>query len=241
MVNCKNCGAPLSLNEAYCPHCGTPNPEAQEHLRKLAALDNQFHKAQDEVRDEVKKSRKGYGVLVILVMVLLANLALIPLHMASYEIADRIRLSSAMTDEEIRTKLDSFLKNEEFAELYLFTNKYDLSYSDFREYTRTAYLASYYVHFIEDVTNYLYNPDPYSDPLVRACQEIADFKSEYTNYLRWADEDEDTSYAEQLNRDFDAAVKEYLKLTDEDLKEAENMTSSALLVRVNERLNNEDK
>ena len=240
MVNCKNCGAPLSLNEAYCPHCGTPNPEAQEHFRKLAALDNQFHKAQDEVRDEVKKSRKGYGVLVILVMVLLANLALIPLHIASYDIADRIRLSSAMSEEEIRTTLSSFLENEEFAELYLFTNKYNLPYSDYREYTKTAYLASYYVHFLKDVTNYLYNPDPYSDPLVRACQDIVDFKSEYTNFVRWADEDENTSYAETLNRDFDNAVKEYLKLTDEDLKNAENMTSSALLVKVNERLNNEE-
>ena len=241
MVNCKNCGAPLSLNEAYCPHCGTPNPEAQEHLRKLAALDNEFHKAQDEVRDEVKKSRKGYGVLVILVMVLLANLALIPLHIASYDIADRIRLSSAMSDEEIRAKLDAFLEEGEFAELYLFTEKYNLSYQDYREYTRVAYLASYYVNFIEHVTNYLYNPEPYSDPLVQACRDITEFKSEYRNQLRWADETDDMSYAEQLNSDFDAAVKEYLKLTDEDLAEAENMTNSALLVRVNERLNNENK
>ena len=23
MVNCKNCGAPLSLEEAVCPHCGS--------------------------------------------------------------------------------------------------------------------------------------------------------------------------------------------------------------------------
>ena len=44
MVNCKNCGAPLSLNDAFCPHCGTPNPEAQEHLRKLEALDQQFQR-----------------------------------------------------------------------------------------------------------------------------------------------------------------------------------------------------
>ena len=91
------------------------------------------------------------------------------------------------------------------------------------------------------MTNYLYNPDPYSDPLVRACQDVTDFKSEYASFLRWADEDEDIRFGEQLNCDFDAAVKEYLKLTDEDLKEAENMTSSALLVRVNERMNNEEK
>ena len=45
MVNCKNCGAPLSLNDAFCPHCGTPNPEAQEHLKKLRQLDEQFENA----------------------------------------------------------------------------------------------------------------------------------------------------------------------------------------------------
>ena len=38
MVNCKKCGAPLSLDEAYCPYCGEANPEAQEHLKKLQEL-----------------------------------------------------------------------------------------------------------------------------------------------------------------------------------------------------------
>ncbi len=74
MVNCKNCGAPLSLNEAFCPHCGTPNPEAQEHLKKLRILDERFEDASREVAAEVKKSKKGYGILLILIMLLLANL-----------------------------------------------------------------------------------------------------------------------------------------------------------------------
>ena len=39
MVNCKNCGAPLTLDSAFCPYCGTHNPEAQEHLEKLQQLD----------------------------------------------------------------------------------------------------------------------------------------------------------------------------------------------------------
>ena len=88
MVNCKNCGAPLSLEEAVCPHCGTPNPEAQEHLKKLAQLNSAFEQTQYEVVDEVKKNKRGYGVLVILVMVMLANLILIPVHAASYDIAE---------------------------------------------------------------------------------------------------------------------------------------------------------
>ena len=56
MVNCKNCGAPLSLEEAVCPHCGTPNPEAQEHLKKLAQLNSAFEQTQYEVVDEVKNT-----------------------------------------------------------------------------------------------------------------------------------------------------------------------------------------
>ena len=240
MVNCKNCGAPLSLNDAFCPNCGTPNPEAQEHLRKLKTLDHAFQKAQSEVRNEVQKSKKGYGVLVVLVMVLLANLILIPFHMASYEIAEQIG-RSRMSDSEIREKLSSLLENGEYAELYLFTDQYSLPYSEYGEYTRIAGLASNYVYLLENLSNYLYNPDPYSDPLVRACQNIIDFKSEYRSYLRWADDSDLTVYAERLNQDFDAAVKEYLKLTDEDLADAENMTNSALLVKVNERLNNENK
>ena len=39
MLNCKNCGAPLSPEEAVCAYCGTPNPQAQESLRKQKALD----------------------------------------------------------------------------------------------------------------------------------------------------------------------------------------------------------
>ena len=74
MVNCKKCGAPLSLNEAFCPYCGEPNLEAQEHLKKLQELDEQFQNTSREVAAEVKKSKKGYGILVILVMLLLANL-----------------------------------------------------------------------------------------------------------------------------------------------------------------------
>ena len=240
MINCKNCGAPLSLNDAVCPNCGTPNPEAQEHIRKLAALDNEFHRAENEVRAEVRKSRKGYGVLVILVMLLLANLVLIPFHSASYEIAEKLMVSN-MSEEEIRQKLDGFLEEGNFTELFLFTDRYSLSYRDYSGYTRIASLAMYYKQFIDSITNYLYSSENYTDPLVRASRNIIDFKTDYRNYLKREEDPGFKVYAEQLNRDFDAAAKVYLKLTDEDLQEADKMTNSAMLVRVNERLNNENE
>ena len=98
MVNCKNCGAPLTLEDAVCPHCGTPNPEAQEHLKKLAQLDKEFKKTRKEVVQEVSKTKKGYALLIILVMLLLANFGLFIVHAASYEIAESITAKSVDLD-----------------------------------------------------------------------------------------------------------------------------------------------
>ena len=108
MVNCRNCGAPLSLEEAVCPHCGTPNPEAQEHLKKLAQLDKDYRKTKLEVVSEVKKSKRGYGILVILVMLLLANLVMLVFHGASYSIADSI-IASKMSDDEITATINELM------------------------------------------------------------------------------------------------------------------------------------
>ena len=126
MVNCKNCGAPLSLNEAYCPHCGTANPEAQEHLKKLKILDERFEDASREVAAEVKKSKRGYGILLILVMLLLANLVVFVMHQMTYEIADRI-IAGKMSESEIRSQLDEFLDKGEYIELELFMKKFQRS------------------------------------------------------------------------------------------------------------------
>ena len=108
MVNCKKCGAPLSLNEAFCPYCGEANPEAQEHLKKLRELDEQFEIASQEVTAEVKKSRAGYGILITLVMLLFANLMIFAMHQVSYNIANQI-IAGRMTEREIKAQLDQFL------------------------------------------------------------------------------------------------------------------------------------
>ena len=135
MVNCKKCGAPLSLNDAFCPYCGEANPEAQEHLKKLQELDEQFESASREVAAEVKYSKKGYGILVILVMFLLANLVIFVMHQMSYGIAERIT-AGKMPENEIKAQLDQFLEDGEYIELDLFMSKFSLSYRDYEDYSK---------------------------------------------------------------------------------------------------------
>lgn len=35
MMKCKYCGGNLTLEQAYCPHCGRPNEEAEQHVKDM--------------------------------------------------------------------------------------------------------------------------------------------------------------------------------------------------------------
>ncbi len=235
MVNCKNCGAPLSLNEAFCPHCGTPNPEAQEHLKKLRILDERFEDASREVAAEVKKSKKGYGILLILIMLLLANLVVFIMHQASYEIADRI-IASKMPESEIRAQLDGFLEKGEYIEMDLFMNKFSLSYRDYEDYKRISYLAYHQNRMIDAVTRYLYGTDSYGDPLVQICEAVADYEQEYTGFKKRDNSETVLYHAEKINAEVNGFLRNYLNLTDEDLAGLKDRNPSSLLILLNERL-----
>ena len=235
MVNCKNCGAPLSLNDAFCPHCGTPNPEAQEHLKKLRQLDEQFENASLEVAAEVKKSKKGYGILVILVMLLLANLLVFVLHHMTYDISERI-IASKMTETEIKAKLDEFLDAGEYIEMELFMNKFSLSYLDYEDYRKISYLAGYQSRMTEAMTQYLYGTENYGDPLIRTCQALADYEEEYVRLSKRDNSEKVLFHAEIINTEVNGFLRNYLQLTDEDIAGIKDMNESSLLILVNERL-----
>jgi len=239
MVNCKNCGAPLSLEDAVCPNCGTPNPEAQEHLRKLRELDVKMDDARQEVKEEVRKSRKGYGLLVILAMLLLANLVVFALHGASYEIAEKL-IASQNPEEEIKARLDEYLADGEYLAMELYMDRFFLPYSEYREYSMIAVLAGYYGRLVDYTTLHLYSRDYYTDPLVKACSEILEFKAEYESLKKRDDLGFAAPHIEKMNEEMDLFLKEYYNLTDEDIEGLKDMSDSALVVLVNERLSYEE-
>ena len=238
MVNCKKCGAPLSLNEAFCPYCGEANPEAQEHLKKLRELDEQFEIASREVTAEVKKSKTGYGILITLVMLLFANLLIFGMHQMSYDIASRI-IAGRMTEREIKAQLDQFLEEGEYIELDLFMNKFSLPYRVYEDYSSISCLAAYQNRMIEAMTQYLYSKDSYADPLVKTCQAIIDYENEYASLKKGDNSESVLFHMDKVNTEVNGFLRNYLRLTEEDIAGIKNLNESSLLILVNERLKNE--
>ena len=196
MVNCKKCGAPLSLDQVKCPYCGEVNEEAREHLEKLAKLDKDYKKTKQEVMTEVKKTKKGYNLLVILVMLLIANMLMIPVWGASYDIAEKIAVSNQPISE-VKEELSRLLEDRDYP----------------------AFVACY------DRNEINYNED---------------FEDDYVSLTRWEDDPFVLKYINEIREEYELFLKTFLHLTDEDVTGLAGMNSSAIVVLVNERLNNEE-
>ena len=240
MLNCKNCGAPLTLDDAVCPHCGTPNEEAAEHIKELRKLKKDFKKTEKEVITEVKKTKKGYNLLIMIVMLLIANLVLAVMHSASYEIAERIAASD-YDKEEVKAMLDDCLREEDFTRFVMVYDKYVLDYKDFEEYNPIDYQAYDYNNIRKQVSNYFYQSDPFDDPLVRACSAIKEYEDEYARIIKRNTYGSFTmEQLKKLDDQVNQYLKTYLKLTDEDIASINDMTNSELVILVTRRLNNEE-
>ena len=239
MLNCKNCGAPLSLEEPVCAYCGTPNPEAKEYLGRQQVLDGAVASARREVVDEVKKVKRGYSLLVILAVLLFANLVLLPLHEASYEVAGAIS-ERGMSQKEITATLDGLLDEGEYIEMAVFAEKRNLRYSDYRDYMTLSSLAMEYNGVVEYVTRYYHGTDNYEDPLVRACQRITSYEDIYRNYRDRDLSPDMLGHIEKLNAEFESYLKAFLRLTDKDIAALATMSDTRLLVLVDERLHDEE-
>ncbi len=240
MVNCKNCGAPLSLEDAVCPYCGTANPEAQEHLKKLKQLDKDYRKTKFEVETEVKKSKKGYSTLIIFALILLANLILIPFHSATYEIAESISSKQLNKDEIVKT-MNDLLEKGEWVEFETYFERYELSYHDYPDYSKVSNYANYYKELCERISDYMYATDPYSDPLVKTCEAIAQFEEEMGYLERRELPEQYKAYISRINDDYHQLLKTFLKLNDEDISSLSNKSSSDILLLVTRRLSNEEE
>lgn len=240
MVNCKNCGAPLKLEDAYCSHCGTQNQEAIEHIKKLEKLNQDYKATKYEVLKEVKSNKNAYGAFTILIIILLANLILIPFHANTYSIARKI-ISNRKPTAEIKKQFDIYINEQDYERFAVYYEKYEADYRTYSEYNRFYYLVSDFLRTKEEISNYYYGKELYADSLVRACNYIKEYKDDYDRYsTNSRSEDISKEYFIKLNNEYDLYLKAFLNLNETDIESISSISESELLVLVSKRLNNEE-
>jgi predicted amidophosphoribosyltransferase len=59
MMKCKYCGGNLTLEQAYCPHCGRPNEEAAQHVKDMEHYKSNF----EDTKSDVYEVTENLGAL----------------------------------------------------------------------------------------------------------------------------------------------------------------------------------
>ena len=209
-MKCKNCGGEIRLEEMYCPYCGSPNIEAQQHARDMAHYQSEFEQTKEEVIDKAGRQSRLAVRITATALLLLAIAANIFIQSNSYEIGRMIRsLHSSQTKNEYEQRINSYLDAEDYLGFAAYWSNERIYSSD--------YLPDSYFGLYRVATNYRY-----------ACQEIM----RLVNHDKYADMDlaakHCASYVQEFYESLEPDNYDMQKISSEPafMQHIENMETS---------------
>ena len=107
MMKCKYCGGNLTLEQAYCPHCGRPNEEAAQHVKDMEHYKSNFEDTKSDVYEVAEKNTEIMShMIIITVLVILCVVVFVvsarswSIHRGLLQFDAGIRQSSYMKQME---------------------------------------------------------------------------------------------------------------------------------------------
>ena len=81
-MKCSKCGAPIQLNQKYCPNCGSLNEENAKHVSDMENYDSKFNKTRKQVVSNSKWFVKYMAPITAMVIAIIAIAAAGIRHLA---------------------------------------------------------------------------------------------------------------------------------------------------------------
>lgn len=215
-MKCTNCGGDFAADQLKCPYCGTVN----EHALKLAKELQTYDKAYEEKRDALLENGTGQVLKHLTIgmgLVFLVIICIVFGCVAFYQ----YRYSDGSTYEVTGTR---FARNQEMVAQYLEEKQYIRAYLLASATDPTHEYFQYYPEYAADLSD-IYT---YSLILVGVLHSMESM-DEGDNYASLLDTDvitmqifygsgNDSPIKEDLVREVDGYLKEYYRLTDEEIE-----------------------
>ncbi len=220
-MNCTHCGAPISLEEKFCPNCGQPNEAAAQHSRDMENYKREFEKTRSGVLANLK-AYKGITarLMIFLVVLVLMIIAFIAMN-GVYEIHRNKMIKNAKAHSaEVSATLEEYMENKDYVMLaeyaeYNFLSSYKLKDDPkLGKYYPVIRVARCYEYFYMDVMKFITDENPSESTYIRTS--IGTDVSEVYKYIS----DPEGRYL------YDGSDKE---LVDSALADIEELTDAVLI------------
>lgn len=211
-MKCTGCGSDFASDQIKCPYCGTINEQALHLAKELQTYDVAYEKKRDELLETgtnqvLKHLTIGLGIAFLVIVLISFGVIAFLRYRTFYEVTGaRLEKNKAM--------IARYLEEEQYIRAYLLASSTD----------PTGELFEYYPEYKEELSN-IYN---YSIILVGVMQSM-DSMEEGDNYASLRDTDltsisifyrnvGDSEAAGNLEREVDGYLKNYYRLTDEEIQ-----------------------
>lgn len=222
-MKCTNCGADFASDQLRCPYCGTVNEHALQLAKELQTYDAAYEKKRDELLESgtsqvLKHLTFGLGIVFLAIAIVSVG------FVAFYQ----YRFSERSPYQVSGTRL---VRNKEMIADYLDEGQYIRAYLLASTTDPTGELFQNYPEYAED----LYDIYDYSIILVGVLQSMESM-DEGDNYAALRDTDvtsfqifyrseNDSAVNEELTREVDGFLKNYYRLTEEEIETLKTLDS----------------
>ena len=127
-MKCNNCGAPLQLDQKFCPNCGSPNEQGLKHANDMENYNKKFNRTRSKVISNSKWFVKNITPIAVVMLsaIVLAAALIANNSMFGYRVTERDNKRYNKThNDEIQVQLKELLDNEDYGTLYELYNSAD--------------------------------------------------------------------------------------------------------------------
>lgn len=248
-MKCSNCGNNLTLEQAFCPYCGTKNIQAQKHAMEMERYSKSFEETQKDVLENSKHFKALtikctiiaiLGLLIVLTIMALQN---------NYEIRRFFTEKTLKRDyEKYAGQMQKYEEERKYLEIREYMNQNDLEYSDlFREYTSVYNVSSaYYTYMmylhllIRDNPSDSHNDSEYIERIASAIQTIQNATVEDSYKQKYGMlEEPHLSFINDMKLEIQSVTQAFFNLSDEEAASIWEMSEAHRTVLLEEGYANE--
>ena len=226
-MKCNNCGAPLQLNQKFCPNCGSPNEQALKHVNDMENYDKKFNRTRSKVISNSKWFVKNITPIAVVMLsaIVLAAALIANNSMLGYRLAENSNKKyNKEHNDEIQIQLRELLDNEDYGTLYelyeiadriIITDDYKYGWSSFYsilyDYLEIRRAICGIKEAEGDSSSYSWD-----DSLNRAARSIVDLEDTMNRLVSFdtSRSKESQSYAENILDKVHLFIKAYCDFTE---------------------------
>ena len=248
-MKCNNCGAPLQLDQKFCPNCGSPNEQGLKHANDMENYNKKFNRTRSKVISNSKWFVKNITpIAVVMLSAIVLAVALIANNsMFGYRVTERDNKRYNKThNDEIQVQLKELLDNEDYGTLYELYNSADrLIMTDDNKYGWSSFYTVVY-DYLEirkaicgvkeaDDSSSSYSWDDNLNMAARAVVDLEDTMNRVVSYDTGKSK-ESISYIENVYNKAHLFIKAYCDFTDEDIAGLPDMNQTEVITLLTRRL-----